>query len=170
MAIGIACAGTGLKEAIELLEPLIEDRTDFVRQGAYIGLSLVLIQQTEGQNKKVTEIRKKIDEGWTGKQEILSKFGAILASGIIDAGGRNCTINLHRGGHNKMRTIVGLAIFSQYWYWHPYLHFLTLSFEPSCVIGLTKSLKMPIYSFKSNAKPSMFGYSKPTKKPEKKRS
>jgi 26S proteasome regulatory subunit N2 len=84
MAIGIACAGTGIKEGIEILETLLEDRTDFVRQGAYIGLALVLIQQTEGQNKKVTEIRKRIEDGWTGKHEILSKVGAILASGITN--------------------------------------------------------------------------------------
>jgi len=69
-----------------------------------------------------------------------------------------------------MRSIVGLAIFSQHWYWFPYLHFLTLSFEPSCVIGLNKNLKMPEFSLKSNAKPSLFRYPKQTKKPEKKRS
>jgi 26S proteasome regulatory subunit N2 len=51
-----------------------------------------------------------------------------------------------------MRSIVGLAIFLQNWYWYPYLHFLTLSFEPSCVIGLNKSLKMPVFSFKSKNK------------------
>lgn len=32
MAVGMACAGTGIKEAVSLLEPMMSDPTDFVRQ------------------------------------------------------------------------------------------------------------------------------------------
>ncbi len=32
MAVGIACAGTGLREATSLLEPMLLDATDFVQQ------------------------------------------------------------------------------------------------------------------------------------------
>ncbi|KAG7117233.1 26S proteasome non-ATPase regulatory subunit 1 like protein [Verticillium longisporum] len=31
MALGISCAGTGLDEAIDLLEPMMKDPTDFYR-------------------------------------------------------------------------------------------------------------------------------------------
>lgn len=38
MALGIACAGTGLREAIALLEPMCKfDPVNFVRQGALVG-------------------------------------------------------------------------------------------------------------------------------------
>lgn len=32
MAVGLSCAGTGLKDAVTLLEPMLEDTTDYVRQ------------------------------------------------------------------------------------------------------------------------------------------
>lgn len=47
MALGIACAGTGLREAIALLEPMVKfDPVNFVRQGALVGVvasSIIII-------------------------------------------------------------------------------------------------------------------------------
>ena len=41
MALGIACAGTGLREAIALLEPMAKfDPVNFVRQGALVSVKL----------------------------------------------------------------------------------------------------------------------------------
>lgn len=51
------CAGTGLKEAVTLLEAMLNDNTDFVRQGASIAMALVLLQQPES---VVEPFRKKV--------------------------------------------------------------------------------------------------------------
>jgi len=160
MAVGIACAGTALPEALDLLIPMTTDTVDFVCQGALIALSMVLIQVTRSQEPRVERVRKLFEEKVSTKLEpIMSKFGAILGQGIIDAGGRNCTISVHSlSGHQDLLSTVGLAVFTQYWYWYPLIHFMSLAFTPTAVIGLNKDLKMPEFSFMSNARPSMFGY------------
>lgn len=92
-------------------------------------------------------------------EDVMAKFGAILAQGIIDAGGRNCTVSLQsRTGHTNMEGVVGMLVFTQYWYWFPLSHFLSLAFQPTALIGLNKDLEMPIVSFKSAAKASTYGY------------
>lgn len=98
----------------------------------------------------------------------MAKFGAILAQGIIDAGGRNVTLSLQsRTGHTNMLAVVGTLVFTQYWYWFPLSHCLALAFTPTCLIGLNTQLKMPKFDFKSNAKPSLYAYPAPLE--EKKR-
>merc|ERR1712108_108635 len=81
------------------------------------------------------------------------------AQGIIDAGGRNVTVSLQsRTGHTNMLGVVGMLVFTQYWYWFPLSHFLSLAFQPTAIIGLNSNLDMPVAQFKSSAKPSMYGY------------
>merc|ERR1711887_292722 len=160
MALGIACAGTGLKDAIGLLEPMTNDPVNYVRQGALIASSMVLVQQTEVTCPKVKEFRNLYSSVISDKHEdVMAKFGAILAQGIIDAGGRNVTVSLQsRTGHTSMLGVVGMLVFTQYWYWFPLSHFLSLAFQPTAIIGLNSNLDMPVAQFKSSAKPSMYGY------------
>ncbi|KAF2198089.1 26S proteasome-like protein regulatory subunit rpn2 [Delitschia confertaspora ATCC 74209] len=160
MALGIACAGTGLDEAIDLLEPMMKDSTDFVRQGALISLSMIMVQQNEAMNPKVATIRKTLTKIIGDRHEdAMAKFGGALALGIIDAGGRNCTIGLQTpSGNLNMPAIVGMAVFTQYWYWFPLTHFLALSFTPTAIIGVDQDLEIPSFKFHSNTRPSMFDY------------
>lgn len=160
MALGIACAGTGLPEAIDLLEPMTKDSTDFVRQGALISLSMIMVQQNEAMNPKVATIRKTLQKVISDRHEdAMAKFGCALALGIIDAGGRNCTIGLQtQTGNLNMTAIVGMAVFTQYWYWFPLTHFLSLSFTPTAIIGVDQDLEIPSFKFHSNTRPSMFDY------------
>jgi len=160
MALGISCAGTGLDEAIDLLEPMLKDPTDFVRQGALIALAMVLVQQTEAMNPKVGPIRKTMLKIIGDRHEdAMCKFGCAVAMGIIDAGGRNCTISLQtQTGNLNMPGIVGAVVFTQYWYWFPLAHFLSLSFTPTAVIGVDQKLEVPVFKFHCNTRPSLFDY------------
>ena len=57
-------------------------------QGALIASSLVLIQQTEHSCPKVAKFREIYAKVISDKHEdIIAKFGATLAQGILDAGG-----------------------------------------------------------------------------------
>ncbi|XP_017866406.1 PREDICTED: 26S proteasome non-ATPase regulatory subunit 1 [Drosophila arizonae] len=164
MALGIACAGTGLREAIALLEPMVKfDPVNFVRQGALIASSMILIQHTDLSCPKSTFFRQLYAEVISNKHEdVMAKYGAILAQGIIDAGGRNATLSLQsRTGHTNLQAVVGMLAFTQYWYWFPLAHTLSLAFTPTCVIGLNSDLKMPKMEYKSAAKPSLYAYPAP---------
>lgn len=163
-ALGIACAGKALDTAVEVLEPLTKDPVDFVRQAAMIALSLIMIQQTDKLNPKVNELNELFLNVVTNKhQEGLAKFGACIAQGIINAGGRNVTIQLENPETNTLDTksIVGLVMFSQFWYWFPLAHFLSLSFTPTSVIAVnSKDLSIPKFELNCFSKPGVFDYPK----------
>lgn len=115
----------------------------------------------------VLEFRRQLEKIILDKHEdTMSKMGAILASGILDAGGRNVTIRLlSKTKHDKITAVVGLAVFSQFWYWYPLIYFISLSFSSTAFIGLNYDLKVPKFEFLSNAKPSLFEYPRPTTPP-----
>merc|ERR1711959_759839 len=130
---------------------------------------MVLVQCSEEQQSVVTELRNTLEKVIGDKHEdTMTKFGCIIAEGILNAGGRNVTIALHApSGHKRMAAVVGLAMFSQYWYWYPLIPMISLAFSPTAVIGLNKDLNMPVVSFKSDAAPELFAY--PPMKEEKKK-
>jgi 26S proteasome regulatory subunit N2 len=155
-----------MQAAIELLEPLTKDPVDFVRQGAYISLAMILIQQSEAQTPKSAAIREQFAKVVAEKHEDpMARFGASLAQGIIDAGGRNMTLSLStRAGTLDMNAIVGMTLFVQFWYWFPLAHGLGLALKPTAVIGLDEKLRVPDIELECKAKPSTFAYPSPAKK------
>jgi 26S proteasome regulatory subunit N2 len=127
-------------------------------------MAMVMIQTNESFDSRVGTFRRQLEKIILDKHEdTMSKMGAILASGILDAGGRNVTIKLlSRNKHDKLTAVIGLAVFSQFWYWYPLLYFISLAFSPTAIIGLNSDLELPKFEFVSHAKPSLFEYPKPT--------
>lgn len=172
LALGIACASTGQDEAVDLLLPMAKDPVDFVRQGACIALALIMLQQNSELNPRVTDVRELYSKILGDKhEEPMAKFGAALSSGLIDAGGRNVTCSLQSrvGGNNNMTGIVGMTLFTQFWYWFPMAHFASLAFTPTALIGLDRELRIPDFEFVSNARPSLFRYPETAKKDKEKK-
>jgi 26S proteasome regulatory subunit N2 len=123
---------------------MTKDTVDFVRQGACMSLAMILIEQNETLNPKAAAVRKIFEKIIGDKHEdAMAKFGAALAQGIIDAGGRNVTISLQsKAGSNNVPAIVGMALFTQFWYWFPLAHLLSLAFTPTAIIGVNRDLKV----------------------------
>lgn len=99
MAVGVSCAGTGLHEAQSVLEPLLKDSVDFVRQGALLALALVLMQQPES---RLEGFRAHLEKTLADKhEEVMCRMGAIMATGAcLDQGG-SCMVCCDdwRGAH-----------------------------------------------------------------------
>lgn len=70
---------------------------------------------------------------------------------LVFAGGRNVTVGLRsHSGYFRRTSVVALAIFSQYWYWYPLSYFLTLTLQPTALLGLNAELQMPKLQVTSN--------------------
>lgn len=144
LALGIACAGTGLQDAVEILEPMTKDSVDFVRQGAFIALGMILVQQSEAASTSMASIRALYTKIVSDKHEDpMARFGAALGQGLIDAGGRNVTISLQSSaGSKNTSAIVGMVLFCQFWYWYPLAHCACLAFNPTAIIGVNGELQV----------------------------
>ena len=94
-----------------------------------------------------------------------------MSKGLVDLGGKNCVINLvSNTGENKMKSVIGMCLFTQYYYWFPMIHMLNLSVYPTFLFNLDDQLKLPKnYKMLSKAKPSIFGYPKEEEKDKEKR-
>ena len=76
MAVGIACGSTGMQAALSLLDPLLADSVDFVRQGALIATSLVLMQQPETKVRIILNLLPCFPAAQRQPQAPLSHHGA----------------------------------------------------------------------------------------------
>lgn len=94
---------------------------------------------------QVAAFRKKLEKVVADKhEEVMCRMGAIMATGILDAGGRNCVLGLRsRSGYFRRTSCIGLMLFTQYWYWYPLSYFLSLSLQPTALIGVDQDLKLP---------------------------
>jgi len=67
-----------------------------------------------------------------------------------------------------MAAIVGMALFTQYYYWFPMVHFINLAVDPVILFGVDSNLRIPNnFRVYSGAKPSLYGYPEEAKLEEK---
>ena len=172
MAIGITCAGSGKVKPYKVIEPLFTDPHYLVRQAALVASGLIFSQTTLKQEEGIKDFTENLQKILDDKNEhLLIKFGAMISKGLMNLGGKNCVISLvSNTGENKMKSIIGMCLFTQYYYWFPMIHMLNLAVCPTYLFNLDDKLKIPInYKMLSKAKPSVFGYPKEEEKDKKKK-
>ena len=123
LALGLSAKSD---ETLKTLQGILSsDREDVVKQGTLIALSLQLMQTGEEESRA---FRDTLNSCVTSKHEgPLSRFGAVLGMGILDAGGRNCELI---SGTNRQATLAKL-LFSLHWNWYPMALFLGLALKPT---------------------------------------
>ena len=97
---------------------MLSDPIDYVRQGALLATSMVLMQNAQHEpDSRLSAHRKLLQKVISDKHEdSMAKFGAIIATGLLDAGGRNMSISLlSKSGHKVMPAIVGIGVFTHFW-------------------------------------------------------
>jgi 26S proteasome regulatory subunit N2 len=76
--------GTGLQNAVEILEPMITDSVNFVCQGAFLSLGTVLVQQSEAASF-LASTRALYTKVFLDKHEDpTAHFGSALSQGFIN--------------------------------------------------------------------------------------
>ncbi|KAK2198375.1 bifunctional Kelch-type beta propeller/Calcineurin-like phosphoesterase domain [Babesia duncani] len=145
IALGIACAGSANPDALSILHALAMDKSDLVKQGALVSLGLLLQTFNSHNSPNVPKVREMFKSMASDKhQDMMARFGAIIGMGLMDAGGQNCISSLYtRRGNLRAEAIVGFCMFAQYWYWHPFIHIIGLTLQPTCFIAVNHELKVP---------------------------
>ena len=171
LSLGIACIGTHNTEAFEIIEPLLNDLSPLVRQGAYIAGAMIYSQMNPKNDPKFDLFKENLDKVNNNKEDHnLIKLGTLIGQGFLELGGRNANLSLvSHTGHNRIGAIIGIALFTQYYYWYPMMHFISLAIRPQIHMGIDSDFKV-IKNFKiiSKSKPSQFGYPSETKIEDKK--
>ncbi|GFZ11129.1 26S proteasome regulatory complex, non-ATPase subcomplex, Rpn2/Psmd1 subunit [Actinidia rufa] len=158
--MGLLMVGTASDKAAEMLAYAHETQHEEIIRGLALGIALTVYGREDEADTLIEQmtqdpiLRDSLRKIILDKHEdTMSKKGAILASGILGAGGRNVTIKLlSKSKHDKITAVVGLAVLSQFC-------------SPTAFIGVNYDLKVPRFEFLSHAKPSLFEYPRPTSAP-----
>jgi len=74
---------------------MTKDGVNFVRQGTFIALGMILVQQSEVSSPSMSSTRALYTKIVSDKHEDpMTRFGAAIGQGLIDTSGRNVTISL----------------------------------------------------------------------------
>jgi len=106
-------------QAYEMLKPLLSDKEGLVKQAAYISLAMVFNNYSKGffkDEKIFTDFKQSLEKSIKSKgEDPLAKLGALLATGLLNSGGRNSQFSFTSEKTDKTikPSVVGIVMFLQ---------------------------------------------------------
>ncbi|KAL0265669.1 UNVERIFIED_CONTAM: hypothetical protein PYX00_011383 [Menopon gallinae] len=160
LSLGLFMSGTGDLEASNVVEALLYDNSSLVVQQAGIGLGLLLMQCNSHINPNFKRMVERLNRLTIERAEDCSfKFGAVLGRAMMEAGGTNIVISV-LNSMNLVETsrVVGAVLFFQYWFWYPFLPFISLCMKHTGFFVFDENLKHASQEVVVNEKKSRFDY------------
>lgn len=144
LVMGMFLAGSGSKQALEVIEVLMYDSTSYVRQHASIGAGMILMQVNAKDDPFYKRIVVHMHSMTKRKSESgAARFGALLGRSLLDACGKNGFVSIFgMSGDLSHKSVCGAILFSQYWYWYPLVPFITLCMRPTLLLAVDTDLNM----------------------------
>ncbi|KAH9412062.1 hypothetical protein HK407_02g02860 [Ordospora pajunii] len=143
VVLGLFQAGTGDKTCSDILEALMYDSNNLVRQSACIGAGFVLMQCNPSLVPNYKRIIERLNKLVVDKKEDGAvEFGAVFGRGVSEAGGRNIIFSVRNAsGVLSADRIAGAIMFLHYWYWYPLVNMISLCFLPTAVFCFNEDLE-----------------------------
>ncbi|AFN82514.1 proteasome regulatory subunit 2 [Encephalitozoon romaleae SJ-2008] len=141
--LGLFLSGTGDKVCTNILEALMYDSNNLVRQSACIGAGFITMQcnpELVPNYKRIIERLNKliVDKKENGAVEL----GAVFGRGLSEAGGRNIIFSVRNmSGITSADRIAGAILFLHYWYWYPLLSMVSLCALPTGIFCFNEDLE-----------------------------
>lgn len=139
LALGIACAGKGMVDAISIIKPLLNDSEVFVMQNAMYSMAMILQTQKIPYTEQFKDflnlfIKNDVDENMA--------VGMKIAYGILNASSVFVVSCNSLRGENCALSTAALALFCNYFSRKLLYLMLPLSFHTTAVFGLDKNLNV----------------------------
>lgn len=142
MCLGLFNSGVSDPEVCSILEAMMYDSDDLVRQNACIGAGFALIQGNPTIIPNYKRMMDRINHLMVTRSESQCvKIGASLGRSIAETSGRSSIFTLRSFSDQIVSSkVVGALLFFQSWYWYPLIPCISLCHQPTPLFFFDKNL------------------------------
>jgi len=153
LVLGLFNCGSGDKTLCTVVEALLYDSDDLVRQAACMGMGFLLAQMNPVLIDNYKRSIDRINHMIVSKSEAMSvKIGATIGRSLAEAGGRSVIFSLRNlTGYLEVKRVVGALLFIQSWFWYPLMPFISLCVLPTPIFFFDQNLNQTTNEFKNSS-------------------